>query len=67
MIVTINEDDATGHTILWGTSPDKLYHSCITYGNEQKIGALIKNKSYYVRVDSFNENGITEGSAIKLI
>ena len=31
-----------------------------------RIGALIKGRDYYVRVDAFNENGITEGSCIKL-
>lgn len=46
-------------------APDKLYHSCMTYGRtEKRIGALIKNQSVYVRIDTFNENGITEGEAI---
>ena len=32
----------------------------------RRIGALIKGREYYVRVDAFNENGITEGVCIKL-
>ena len=31
-----------------------------------RVGALIKGREYYVRVDAFNENGITEGNCIKL-
>ena len=54
-------DDTTGYNILWGLEPDKLYHSYLTYDTKKRIGALVEGKSYYVRVDSFNENGITEG------
>lgn len=64
MEVSITSTDAVGYNILWGHRPDKLYHSYLTYQNKQKIGALVKNVTYYVRVDSFNENGITEGSKI---
>ena len=35
--------------------------SCITYDTKKRIGALVDGESYYVRVDTFNENGITEG------
>jgi hypothetical protein len=27
---------------------------------------LVKGREYYVRVDVFNENGITEGKTVKL-
>ncbi len=30
-----------------------------------RIGALINNRKYYVRVDAFNKNGITEGNIVK--
>ena len=30
------------------------------------IGALIKGQSLFIRVDSFNESGITEGNIIKI-
>ena len=33
---------------------------------EQRIGALIQGRDYYVRVDAFNENRITEGTCVKL-
>lgn len=64
--VTIAENNATGWNILWGESPDKLYHSCMTYQAKRRVGALIKGRSYFVRVDTFNENGITEGVCKKL-
>lgn len=51
-----------GYNILWGTLPGKLYHSYMIFGTKQNIGALVKGKDYYVRVDAFNEAGITEGN-----
>jgi len=54
--------EAAGYNILWGYAPDKLYHSYMVFGKtSQRIGALIKGESVFVRVDTFNENGITEG------
>ena len=67
MIVKIGDCDAVGYNILWGTSPEKLYHSYMIFGKEQRVGALVKGKEYYVRVDAFNENGITEGNTVKLL
>lgn len=61
MVVRIEEDEAVGHNILWGHEKNKLYHSYLTYKKEQRIGALVKGQSYYVRVDAFSKNGITEG------
>ena len=67
MLVSWQADDAVGHTILWGCAPDKLYHSYMVLGRgEKNIGALVKGEPVYVRVDSFNENGITRGETIAL-
>jgi hypothetical protein len=33
---------------------------------EKRVGALIKGRDYFVRVDAFNESGITEGTCIQL-
>lgn len=53
---------AVGYNILWGYQEDKLYHSYLVHGKtEQKIGALVKGEPVYIRVDAFNESGITEG------
>lgn len=57
------------YNILWGHSPDKLYHSYLVMGNrieEKRIGALVNGQDCYVRIDSFNENGITYGMVSKL-
>jgi len=53
---------AVGYNILWGHRPDKLYHSYMIMGKAvQRIGALVKGRNYFVRVDAFNEAGITKG------
>ena len=68
MTVSIEaQDNALGYNILFGNSPDKLYHSYMTFkAGDQRIGALIKGRNCFVRVDAFNEAGITEGICIQL-
>lgn len=66
MNVKVNANGAVGYNILWGSFPEKLYHSYMIFWDEQQIGALVKGRDYYVRVDAFNENGITEGKVKKL-
>lgn len=68
MTVSVQSQENTlGYSILFGSSPDKLYHSYMTYkAGDQRIGALIKGRDYFVRVDAFNENGITEGTCVQL-
>lgn len=66
MQVEIEGKNAVGYNILWGSSPEKLYHSWMTFAGTQKVPALIKGREYFVRVDAFNENGITEGNVVKL-
>ncbi|MDO4336795.1 MAG: family 43 glycosylhydrolase [Eubacteriales bacterium] len=70
--------DAVGYNILWGHQKEKLYHSYQIYRDtadvqekrdaaiEKRIGALVKEQEYYVRVDAYNENGITRGETVKL-
>lgn len=65
---------ALGYVVLWGSAPEKLYHSRMVFADpenpaaelRQRIGALVKGREYCVRVDAFNEGGITEGTAEKL-
>lgn len=68
LLVKWEEDGAVGHNINWGFRPDKLYHSYMVFGSNQvTISALIKGQPLYVRVDAFNEKGITEGEVLKVI
>ena len=67
MLVSWEADEAAGHNLLWGHAPDKLYHSYLVFGkNEQNIGALVKGEPVYLRVDAWNEKGITEGRVLKV-
>ena len=55
-------ENAQGCNVVYGESPDKLYHSWLVYGDCQvNLSTLIAGQSYTVRVDSFNENGVTPG------
>ena len=67
MDVCIKEQENTvGYNVLFGSSPEKLYHSYMLFdAGEKRIGALVKGREYYVRVDAFNEVGITEGTVVK--
>ena len=68
MTVTVREQENTvGYNILFGSGPDKLYHSYMVFSSgARRIGALIAGRNYAVRVDAFNENGITEGTCVML-
>ena len=58
-----------GFNILWGSDEQHLYHSWLVMGSslrEKRIGALVRGQAYTVRVDAFNENGITKGKAVQL-
>jgi hypothetical protein len=68
MLVRIAPQENTlGYNILFGNRAEKLYHSYMVFGSgETRVGALIEGREYYVRVDAFNENGITEGKVVAL-
>ncbi len=60
-------ETAQGCNVRYGIAPDKLYQSWLVYGaDEVKLCTLMKGTAYYIRVDSFNENGITEGDVFKM-
>jgi hypothetical protein len=68
VVVKWEKTDAIGYNVLWGYAPDKLYHSYLVHGKtSQKIGALLKGDPFYIRVDTFNEVGITEGNVQQVI
>ena len=67
MVSVQSQENTLGYNILFGNSPNKLYHSSMNFkAGDQRIGALIKGRNYFVRVDAFNENGITEGTCVQL-
>lgn len=69
-IVTVQpESNITGFNILWGNDAQHLYHSYMVMGQSvvnKRIGALVKGRSCVIRVDAFNENGITQGTVTEL-
>jgi len=64
--LTWNKDDsAQGYVIYWGISKDKLNLSALMYDNPNyELRALNTDQSYYMQVEAFNENGISEKSEI---
>lgn len=67
LIKWTKSDQAIGYNVLYGNTPDKLYHSWMVYDQtELDLSTLINGCEYYVRVDSFCEVGVTEGK-VKLI
>ncbi|GAA6409501.1 family 43 glycosylhydrolase [Blautia hominis] len=65
--LTWSSRQAVGAVVLWGHTPEKLYHSRMVYGEEKvHIGALVIGEPVYIRVDTWNENGITEGRVIQV-
>ena len=62
-----SSENAIGYNVRFGIAPDKLYNSYQLYEqNEVLITVLNKGTDCYVCVDSYNENGITEGTPIKM-
>lgn len=63
------QGNAVGYEVLWGHSPEKLYHSYRVFAQTQlEIRALMADvEHYYVRIDSFNEHGITPGEVCDVI
>lgn len=59
--------DAVGYVVQWGFAPDKLYHSYMVFEPQASIGGLVRGQALYVRVDAFNESGITEGETIEVV
>ncbi len=58
--------DATGYVVQWGFASEKLYHSYMVFEPKVSIGGLVKDQDVYLRVDAFNESGITEGEVKKV-
>ena len=60
-------ENAQGCNVRYGIAPDKLYQSWLVYdADEVTLSTLMSGQTYYICVDSFNENGITTGEIIKM-
>ena len=56
-------EGAQGYNVRWGIAPDKLYSSWLLYDkSELDLRCLVKGQVYFVQVEAFNENGISQVS-----
>lgn len=56
---------AQGYNIYWGIAPDKLYLSWLVYDeNEHFMRCLNVDPEYYFAIEAFNQNGISEKTAV---
>ena len=57
--------DATGYVIYIGVDPAKLYTAVMVYQvSEFYVRTLTSTRPYYFQIEAFNENGISDRSAI---
>lgn len=60
------QGNGIGYVVEWGYAPDKLYHSYQVFDSSVHLGGLVQNQEVFIRVDSFNESGITKGNVIQV-
>ena len=66
MRVRWRQHGALGANVLWGDAPERLYHSRMVFGaSSVEIGALNQGQACFVRVDVYNESGITRGEVLR--
>ncbi|RYY97872.1 MAG: xylosidase [Chitinophagaceae bacterium] len=58
-------DGATGYNVYMGTAPDKLYNNVMVLNaNEYYYKGMDREKPYYLQIEAFNENGVSQRSPI---
>ncbi len=58
-------NDATGYTIRFGITPDKLYGNIMVYGkNEYYFSGMDRDLPYYFQIEAFNENGVGKRTGV---
>ena len=58
-------ENAEGYRIRFGINPDELnQHYMIQGQTSKKLMCLNKGVDYYVRVDAYNESGVTVGTEV---
>ncbi|MHA7111958.1 family 43 glycosylhydrolase [Sunxiuqinia elliptica] len=56
---------AQGYNIRWGIAPNKLYQSWLVYEDtELLMRCFDKSTTYYMSIEAFNENGISESTKV---
>lgn len=61
-------DNAYAYNIYYGTAPDKLYTCIMVHdANEYWLKTLDNQKTYYFCIESVNENGVSERSAVSKV
>lgn len=66
-LVWQDADGAFGYDVKYGIAPDKLYASHMVYERtEVVLTTLNKGQKYFVRIDSFNENGVAQGKTLSI-
>ncbi len=56
---------ADGYVIYFGKDPDKLYGNIMVYGkNEYYFTGADRTDAYYVQIEAFNSNGISERTEV---
>lgn len=60
--------NAQGYNVRYGIAPDKLYSSWLVYdASEVLLTTLNAGQNDYYVIDSFNENGVTQGSVHPMV
>jgi xylan 1,4-beta-xylosidase len=61
-------DQAYAYNIYYGTAPDKLYNCIMVHdANEYWFKSMDRTKTYYFSIESVNENGVSERSAVQKV
>ena len=61
------ESNVVGYNILWGIDENKLYQTYQVWGDEEtnlEIRALTVGQHYFYAIEAFNENSVSEKSAV---
>ena len=65
MITWDKQLNAQGYNVLWGIAPDKLYNSWMVYEkNSLDLKSLATDQVYYMSIEAFNENGVSEKTKV---
>ncbi|MFW6290033.1 MAG: hypothetical protein ACOC0R_03610 [Mariniphaga sp.] len=57
-----------GYVIYWGIAENKLNNAIMIYNHSNyEIRALNKGQGYFLRMEAFNENGISKKTGIPRI